>query len=258
MHESEQKVSTTKETGKVVLLKDICNIATAARQGRPRNNLDVAVQTLMDKYGINDDEWVLDMKGSCGSSLNFTNNHLESFNGKLKQVIDRHSSLEDFIDKFFIILNSLRRKWDHKAATMFQKVKVSCFEDDSPQSLYSKLLSNYAAQFVHKQLLLASKVLTITTDGDCYTVETTEGQMKLSTSTCTCIFNKSMLLPCHHIFALRSQLGEPLFKASLCDKQWSSTYYRSTQRIFSETLWIYGDIYISKALPSPNPTSEVS
>ena len=36
------------------------------------------------------DEWVLGMKSSCGSFLNFTNNHLESFNGKLKQVIDHH------------------------------------------------------------------------------------------------------------------------------------------------------------------------
>ena len=180
------------------------------------------------------DEWVLGLKSSCGSFLNFTNNRLESFNGKLKQVIDRHSSLEDFVEKFFIILNALRRERDHKAATMFQKVKVSCFDDGSPQSLYSKFLSNYAAQFVHKQLLLASKVSTITADGDCYTVETSEGRIKLTTSTCECIFNKSMLLPCRHIFALRDKLGEPLFEASLCDKRWSATYYRSTQRIFSE------------------------
>lgn len=41
----------SKETGKVVLLKDISNIATAAKQGRPRNNLDITVQTLKDKYG---------------------------------------------------------------------------------------------------------------------------------------------------------------------------------------------------------------
>ena len=46
----QQEIS--KETGKVVLLKDICNMNTAARRGRSRNNLDVAVQTLKDKYGI--------------------------------------------------------------------------------------------------------------------------------------------------------------------------------------------------------------
>lgn len=41
----------SKESGKVVLLKDICNIATAAKKGKPRNDLDLNVQTLKDRYG---------------------------------------------------------------------------------------------------------------------------------------------------------------------------------------------------------------
>ena len=41
----------SKETDKVLLLKDICNIATAAKQGKSRNNLGITVQTLKDKYG---------------------------------------------------------------------------------------------------------------------------------------------------------------------------------------------------------------
>ena len=180
------------------------------------------------------DEWVLGMKSDCGSFLTFTNNRLENLNGKLKQVIDRYSSLEDFIDKFFITLKALRRERDHKVATMFQKVKVSRFNDDSPESYYSKFLSNYAAQFVLKQLHLASKVTAITADGDCYVVDTAEGQKKLTMSTCECIFYKSMLLPCRHIFALRNKLDQPLFDAALCDKRWSATYYRSTHRLFSE------------------------
>ena len=32
-------------------------------------------------------EWVLGFKASCGSFLNFTNNRLESINGKLKQAL---------------------------------------------------------------------------------------------------------------------------------------------------------------------------
>ena len=182
------------------------------------------------------DEWVVGMKSDCGSFLNFTNNRLESLNGKLKQVIDRHSSLEDFMDKFFITLNALRRERDHKVANMFQKVKVSCFNDDSPESHYSKFLSSYAAQFVHKQLNLAHKVSAITADADddCYLVDTTEGQKKLTTSACECIFNKSMRLPCRHIFALRHKLDQPLFDVTLCDKRWSATYYQSTHRMFSQ------------------------
>ena len=55
----------------------------------------------------------LGMKSDCGSFLTFTNNRLESLNGKLKQVIDHHSMLENFIDKFFITLTALRRERDH-------------------------------------------------------------------------------------------------------------------------------------------------
>ena len=82
-------------------------------------------------------EWVMGLKSSCGNFLNSTNNRLESINGKLKQVISHHSSLEDFVDKFFIILTTLRTERDHRAAVMFQKVKVCAFAPDSPKGEYS-------------------------------------------------------------------------------------------------------------------------
>ena len=134
-------------------------------------------------------------------------------NGKLKQVIDRHSSLEEFIDKFFIILTALRTECDHKAAIMFQKVKVNPFCDNSPESQYSKLLTLYAAEYVHSQLKLSEKV-----DNGYYTIETSEGMKLVISSNCECIFHTSMLLPCRHMFALRSKLQHPLFDAALCDR----------------------------------------
>ena len=41
----------TAETGQVVLLKDLTNLSSALRKGKSRNNLDVAVNILMDDYG---------------------------------------------------------------------------------------------------------------------------------------------------------------------------------------------------------------
>ena len=38
------------ETGNVVLLKDLTNIASAERLGRTRNSLDTTVNTLMTRY----------------------------------------------------------------------------------------------------------------------------------------------------------------------------------------------------------------
>ena len=103
-----------------------------------------------------------------------TNNRLESINGKLKQVINHHSSLEDFVDNFLVILTALRTNRDYKATLMFQKVKVkvSSFVSDSPESEYSKLLTSYSCPVVIKQIELADKVKTINeVDGH----ETSEG-----------------------------------------------------------------------------------
>ena len=116
---------------------------------------------------------------------------------------------------------------DHKAALIFQRVKVFPFKDDSPENDYSKLLTSYAAEFVHKQLKLTGKVK----EGQ-YMVDTSEGSKVVTSTTCGCIFHMSMLLPCRHIFALRCKNDETLFDPVLCDKRWTTTYYRSTQRLF--------------------------
>ena len=167
-------------------------------------------------------EWVLGLKSMCGSFLNATNNRLESINGKLKQVINRHSSLEDFISSFFVILTALRTERDHKAAIMFQKVKVQPYEQGSPEMEYSKLLTSYASTFVIKQMKLAHKVKQIKEDGEQYLVETSEEEKVVSLTDCGCIFRKSMLLPCRHMFALRIKLGEPLFESTVCEKRWTA------------------------------------
>ena len=178
-------------------------------------------------------EWVLGMKFVCGSFLNSTNNRLESINGKLKQVISKHSSLEDFVYHFFIILTALRTERDHRAAVMFQKVKVHPFPANSPESEYSKILTSYALGFVLKQMKLAEKVKEIKENRDGYIVHTSEGERSVSLSHCDCIFHTAMSLPCRHMFALRAFLEKPLYDGSLCEKRWTLTYYRATQRIFS-------------------------
>ena len=178
-------------------------------------------------------EWVLGMKFICGSFLNSTNNRLESINGKLKQVISKHSSLEDFVQHFFIILTALRTERDHKAALMFQKVKIHPFPASSPECGYSKLLTSYVLSFVLKQMKLAEKVKEIKESGNHCIVPTSEGERTVSLSHCTCVFNTAMSLPCRHMFALRAMLGEPLFDENVCEKRWTLIYYRATQRLFS-------------------------
>ena len=122
------------------------------------------------------DEWVVGVMSCCGTFLNTTNNRLESINGKLKQVISRNSSLENFIHHFFVILTALRTERDHKTAVMFQKVKVQPYVQGSPENEYTKLLTSYASGLVIKQLETAKKVKNIKEESDRYVVETSEGE----------------------------------------------------------------------------------
>ena len=66
-------------------------------------------------------QWTMGMKYSTGYFLNGTNNRLESLNAKLKSVISRYSSLEEFVDKFFLVLRVLRSERDHAASLTAQK-----------------------------------------------------------------------------------------------------------------------------------------
>ena len=179
------------------------------------------------------DEWVLGLKSAHGSFLNATNNRLESINGKLKQVINYHSTLEDFIDNFFV---ALRTERDHRAAVQFQKVKVHAFQEGSAELQYSTLLTCYAATYVLKQYELASKVKDLMQCGEFYKVTTSEGEKVVNEKDCGCIFRQSMLLPCRHIFALRKKLKKLLYDPNLCNKRWTISYYKSTQRIFTAAL----------------------
>ena len=53
-------------------------------------------------------QWVMGMKFVSGNFRNATNNRLECINSKLKSVISRYSSLEEFVEKFFLILRVIR------------------------------------------------------------------------------------------------------------------------------------------------------
>ena len=94
-------------------------------------------------------------KISSGNFMNSTNNRLKSINGKLKQVVSKFSSLEQFIDQFFIILSVLRRERNYKAVVSYQKVRCNPHVPSSPQAAYSNLLTSYASSFVFKQIDLS-------------------------------------------------------------------------------------------------------
>ena len=182
-------------------------------------------------------EWVLGFKFSNRNFMNATNNRLENFNGKLKVVLDYHSSLEKFLEHFYIVLNSLRNEHDHRAANLIQKRIVSNFTKDSCEYRYSEFLTNYAWSFIAKQLALRMTVKLQQIDmPENFLVDSVEGILHVTASACQCMFRKSMNLPCRHILAARASLNVALFDEALCDIRWTKAYYMKHQRVLTETL----------------------
>ena len=69
------------------------------------------------------------------------------------------SSLNEFVEKFFVILRVLQSKRDYKACLTVQKVPVSFHSSkDSACTDYMKYLTPYAYKFVCKQMELQAKV----------------------------------------------------------------------------------------------------
>ena len=183
------------------------------------------------------EEWVIGYMSSSGNFLNRTNNRLESLNGKLKQVITKHSSLENFINEFFIILSVMRNERGYRAVYNMQKKKVQIYPPQSPEAAYVKLLTAYASGYVLHQLKIATNFQenyqwSNGASGE-YNVQSSEGTLTVTTLKCSCCFFNSMMLPCRHIFSLRKKTGVSLFDRNLCANRWTNEYFEANSIAFN-------------------------
>jgi len=178
-----------------------------------------ALAQVMDYFDKNwhaiRNEWAVGLTYESGNFLNRTNNRLESFNGKLKSVIDSFSNLQEFFEKLFVIINCVRIERDSKALLTVQKWPTTKFLN-AVEEQYFRLLTPYAFDFLKKQLLQKSTIIESTTD-----------------QSCSCGFFRSMKLPCKHIFKKREHDNLLLFDPTICDNRWTRNYYTKSHVIFN-------------------------
>ena len=65
-----------------------------------------------------------------------------------------------------------------------------------------------------------------------FTLQSSQGVIEVCHTRCSCLFYKSMCLPCRHIFSLHKKDGVSLFERSLCDTRWTTAYFRSKSTAF--------------------------
>jgi len=180
----------------------------------------MAPESIMEYYNKNwhaiRNEWVIGMTLNTGNFMNKTNNRLEGFNGKLKSVISTFSTLDDFVEKLFIVLDCIRLERDKNAIKLVQKQPTQKNSIPELQQFYS-LLTPYAFNSLKTQFECAAE---------------TDVLEKTTENNCSCLFYNSMRLPCRHIFNLRKKQSLSLYDNSLCDERWTRNYYYQNQRVF--------------------------
>ncbi|XP_036335427.1 protein FAR-RED IMPAIRED RESPONSE 1-like [Rhagoletis pomonella] len=176
------------------------------------------------------EEWVV-FSMVEGNLMNRTNNRVESINQKLKQVIQKRSSLLEFLRSFFVYCDSHTNEIDSKAAKMFMKSKVY-IKRGSILEKYSNFLTDGAFEHISDEIKRHEYVnITHVCEDGCL-IERRGTTLQVTKDFCSCTTSASSLLPCRHLFAVRKSLDLSLYEERLCNMRWTKEYYKRTQRIF--------------------------
>ena len=155
---------------------------------------------------------------------NRTNNRLESINQKIKSVCSSFANLGDFFRELRTIIACLRVERDNVALNCMSKVSVHAI-GDSVGAQISRHLLPYPAGLVRTELHK--------TDAVCVEDGQVSGEMT-TCCVCSCSFNKRMLLPCCHIFAMRKHHGLGIYEETLAHTRWHTARYQVVHSAFCE------------------------
>ncbi|XP_043267667.1 uncharacterized protein [Venturia canescens] len=187
-----------------------------------------------------------------GNLKNMTNKRLESMNGKIKQVVQKNSSLVEFINKFFGWLRSHNFEANAKLAKAFLKVPVEPYSAETDEYKFKRYLMPFVFPTVLGELEKV-KYIQINecideTEKKCI-IKSNRANLEASDRVCHCEVWTSSLLPCRHIFAVRKHFGMPLFAEELCNQRWTRQYVMENHRSFNQS-----GLQIQKTVDSPVPS----
>lgn len=158
---------------------------------------------------------------------NRTTNRVESFNQKLKSVIDRYSPLSKFFGETLLVVNSMNVEKDVR--TFMKNARVPLSTKDEPHiAPFRKPLTAFAFSKMQSEL---QNVVGFNFDqirADVGVAMNGLNAITADVNNCDCTFRNVMGLPCKHIVKMRMLKGEPLYDESLCLPRWLREYASQT------------------------------
>lgn len=178
-------------------------------------------------------DWTVHSMTSCNFGNN-TNNRLESLNAQAKALIEKRSTLPDFIRSYFPSTESRQARVAVRVARNFTtKPTMRLFNEGTAEYLYMQLLTEEAAERVVEEIR-AYQYLSLKqhNTNTCTFLSPNNVESCASISSCGCIFSTSFMLPCRHIFSTRKYFRESLYSEELCAQRWTKKYCVNKQRCF--------------------------
>ena len=170
-------------------------------------------------------QWVEGLKRQSFSLGERTTNRVESTFQKIKSVTSSSLPLQEFLKILLKMISTFRTERQHRALTVLAQVSRCRTVMNEDDAAYSLLLTPYAYKIVLREQKGAERV-TLTASENSFTCQSTEGELIVTDTTCSCTSYSSIGLPCKHIFAARKEHRIPLFDNSTVNKRWTREDYR--------------------------------
>ncbi|ETP16357.1 hypothetical protein F441_09030 [Phytophthora nicotianae CJ01A1] len=175
------------------------------------------------------DMWVMHLRAKLPHYKNHTNNRLENFFGKLKEVINSSMSLAQCVEALVAADRCAEKEYEYKLSRIGRFVNSNYDEEmgnvlrstthfvaEQIEPQYAAALSKAATYSYEAHKNNSDEVLVLGTFS-CHVLNTNDWR-------CDCEFSKSMRLPCRHAIAYRRhiQFAGPMIPWSCIDERWTS------------------------------------
>lgn len=147
---------------------------------------------------------------------------MENLNKRLKTIIERYSTLPDFIENFFLFASNNRNELNVDLGTRLNKIPTSSLNQDE-QKFFEALLPFAFDKIMREKGKMNDVNFLVKSDTMALTDENHD--KLVSINSCQCTFFRSMGLPCRHIFKYRQFKQISLFEDSLFIKRWTKKFH---------------------------------
>ena len=172
--------------------------------------------------------WVSFKRDSSIHFGNTTNNRVECSHSKLKELINRTSSLSEMFEGVLTFMKFVDQESSHHA--FVEQFTSVCTKLDHIPGMkdVTTVCTEYASRLLQHQVEVAQKIEYEFSDGDGPIVTVTykdhTHNVNTESSTCTCSFWSTMLLPCRHIISVRLHKGLTIVDHSILHQRWLKSY----------------------------------